>query len=265
MTNLVSENCKDDSETINDSTRECEITKSNNGINLTVKHESPEEEASRLKLIALIDHDYCKLSNCLTISNRTTHLQNGSLENDERCLLNGLPSNSMMGSILNKSSVQKLANKSPPGKMQPLQISIPEAFESTSKKQILVLKNKDIVPVNFDPKSKVLIDPVTIQKKVNNVNNDVGKEVCKINEKSKLLKINPVNSILLTSNYSEPALKIVDSSALSNDVSLLNFECSNSSRSKDFQNVLSTKSKIVLGKFKTKTVSNWEIYEGVMR
>lgn len=190
-------------------------------------------------------------------------MRNGSLNSDTRISLNGLQTNS----ILNTNSVEKLANtlKDTPGKMQPLQISIPDAFESTTKNQILVLKNKDFVPVKFDPKSKVLIDPISIQKKVNN-NLNKG-EVGKISEKPKVIKINPVNSILLTANYSEPALRIVDPMNSVNENKIVrSFDLrvgSNSSKSDvNLQNnTKTTKPKVILGKIKM----NKEIHDEIMR
>lgn len=245
---------------------EITLEKSDQESNLTITHESPKDEISQLKLISLIDHDYCKLSkSSLSIeSNKTlVHLRNGSLNSDTRISLNGLQTNS----ILNTNSVEKLANtlKDTPGKMQPLQISIPDAFESTTKNQILVLKNKDFVPVKFDPKSKVLIDPISIQKKVNN-NLNKG-EVGKISEKPKVIKINPVNSILLTANYSEPALRIVDPMNSVNENKIVrSFDLrvgSNSSKSDvNLQNnTKTTKPKVILGKIKM----NKEIHDEIMR
>ena len=285
-----------------------ETTKPNNSqlTNLNIKQESKvskeENETFTLNSRILIDHDYCYTSSKSQIieNNRTiAHLPNGSTEsilqnrptsvkeNRETLHLNGLPIDLNEASLnTNKINMQKLATsmKDTPGKMQPLKISIPQAFEPQNKKQFLVLKNKDVVPVNFDPKSKILIDPVSIERKVNDVNSkmqkqseDIKSQVNKVmhkrSEKSMLLKINASNSILLTANYSEPALKIAEFTGLQNFTEdfasqhlRLKAGSVNSFQSDfDFTDKSRVgKTKITLGKDKGKK-SKKEIYEGVMR
>lgn len=274
--------------------------------NLNIKKESDiskeEEETSCSKSYVLLDHDYCYTSSKYLIieNNRTiAHLPNGSTEsnlkngptslaeNMEIQHLNGLQNDSNEAHLnTNKINMQKFATtmKDSPGKMQPLKISIPQAFESQTKKQFLVLKNKDVVPVNFDPKSKILLDSASIEKRVNDISSkkqtksgeiksQMEKSVHKNSEKSKLLKINASNSILLTANYSEPALKLADFSIpqnLGENVALENLrikaEKPNSFKSdSDFKDKSRVgKIKITLGKDKGK-MSKKEIYEGVMR
>ena len=272
------------------------IKNSNSDIHLSnscikKQSESEIEEITSLKSCVLMDHDYCHTSfkSQIAENNKTivhlpnglveSNLQNGPfpvIENEKSTLLNGLPNNSNEDTSLNtnKINVQKLATtlKDTPTKMQPLNISIPEAFKPQNRKQFLVLKNKDVVPVNIDPKSKILIDPATIKKKVNDCSvnevqgggcfkSEIKKAVHKNSEKSKLLKINPSNSLLLTANYSEPALKIVDSIVPQNLGGIPNSFKSDT----EFKNKSKVgKMKVILGRDKGKT-SKKEIYEEVMK
>ncbi|XP_033230994.1 YEATS domain-containing protein 2 [Belonocnema kinseyi] len=274
--------------------------------NLNIKQEPDilegEEEISHSKSYVLMDHDYCYTSSkYLIIENNKTiaHLPNGSTEstlkngpismlgNVKNQHLNGLENNSSEAHLnTNKINMQEFATtmKDSPGKMQPLKISIPQAFEAQTKKQFLVLKNKDVVPVNFDPKSKILLDSASIEKRVNDVSSkkqrqsgeiksQMEKALHKNSEKSKLLKINASNSILLTANYSEPALKLADLSNpqnLGENIALENLrikaETPNSFKSdSDYKDKSRLgKMKITLGKDKGK-MNKKEIYEGVMR
>lgn len=262
MTTLnETENYKSDSELINGG-ENIENTL-NQEANLTIKHESPKDQFS-FKFSHLIDHDYCKYNTTDDDNNKI--IKNRSFNSNEKILLNGQTCNS--STILMKNNIENLANtlKDKSEIMEPLEISIPNAFESiNNKKQILILKNNDIVPVNIDQKSKILIDPMTIKKKINNFNNKSDDGKCKINEKTKLIKINPVNSILLTGNYSEPALRIVDPITNVIETQIIrSFDLRIGSKSDvNLQNNTKTiiKPKVILGKFKM----NKEIYDGIMR
>lgn len=189
------------------------------------------------------------------------------------------------------NNLQKTANSSEiyNSHLKPLHISIPPSniFASSTNKHVLLLKDKKSIPVDLtnilpsksNKNSKIFVDGdvkaprdgnverlnvrvpqgVSILKKPPNVKvNAQQKETVSNNNKTAVLKLKAVNSLLLNVNENVPILKIAEShDPLTSKQELV---CARSEEKTVIQ-----RTKITLGKDKFKIQSKKDLYEAVLR